>query len=209
MKEIFTMKKITALLLALLMVISLAACGSKDDEQQPGTDNPNTPVADSKDDAQTPADAPASSEPQAPSGPAPTPKADSKYVLTYQGCPLPANADFAPLLAYLGDPANYFEAESCAFEGLDKTYTYDAVEIITYPDDNVDRISSVRILTNAVSTPEGITIGSTPEEAAAAYGDGGSGKLYSYEDGDCLLSILFQDGKAISVEYTALNDLLG
>lgn len=211
MKEIFTMKKITALLLALLMVISLAACGSKDDEQQPGTDNQNTPVTDNKEDAQIPADAPSSSDPQVPSGPAPTPKADSKYVLTYQGCPLPANADFAPLLAYLGEPANYFEAESCAFEGLDKTYTYDAVEIITYPDDDVDRISSVRILTDAISTPEGVTIGSTPEEVAAAYGDGSnaSGQLYSYEDGDCLLSILFKDGKAISVEYTALNDLLG
>ena len=205
------MKKITALLLALLMVISLAACGGKDDEQQPGTDDQNTPAASNQEDAQAPADTPDSSEPQAPSGPAPTPAAGSKYVLTYQGCPLPANADFAPLLDYLGEPGNYFEAESCAFEGLDKTYTYDAVEIVTYPDEDVDRISSVRILSDAASTPEGITVGSTQEDVTAAYGEDYStiGQQYAYEDGDCLFSILFKDGKAISVEYTALNDLLG
>ena len=133
-----------------------------------------------------------------------------RSVLTYQGCALPANADFAPILGYLGEPASYFEAESCAFEGLDKTYTYDGVEIVTYPDGDVDRISFVRILTSAVSTPEGITIGATPEDVAAAYGEeGASGQQYSYEDGDCILSIIFQDGKAVSVEYTALNDMLG
>lgn len=204
------MKKVFTLLLALLMVLSLAACGSKDDEQ-PDVNDQNTPVVDSAEDVQAPADTTDSSEPAAPAGPAPAVKAASKYVMNYQGCDLPANADFAPLLAYLGDPANYFEAESCAFEGLDKTYTYDAVEIITYPDEDVDRISTVRILTNAVSTPEGITIGSTPEDVTAAYGEeyDAIGQQYTYEDGDCLLSILFQDGKAISVEYTALNDLLG
>lgn len=212
MKEITIMKKIFTLFLSLLLVLSLAACGSKDDGQ-PSAGGPNAapPAADQTDSAQEPAGAPDGAAPQTPAGPAPTPKAESRYVLTYRGCALPANADFAPLLAYLGDPANYFEAESCAFDGLDKTYTYDGVEIITYPDGDVDRISSVRILTGDVATPEGITIGSTPEDVTAAYGTEYDelGQQYTYEDGDCLLSVLFQDGKAVSVEYTALNDLLG
>ena len=184
------MKRVLTLLLALLMVLSMAACGSKEDDQ-PGDDTQAPTVSDGKNDAQTPPDLPAGDAPQEPAGPAPEPKAASKYVLTYQGCALPANADFAPLLAYLGEPASYFEAESCAFEGLDKTYTYDAVEIVTYP--------------------EGVTIGSTPEDVTAAYGEEYDtiGQQYAYEDGDCLLSVLFQDGKAISVEYTALNDMLG
>lgn len=206
------MKRVMILLLALLTALSLAACGNKDDGGSgAGGQDATPPAADSADDAQAPDDAPVGGEPQEPAGPAPTSDAASKYVLTYRGCALPANADFAPLLAYLGDPASYFEAESCAFEGLDKTYTYDAVEIVTYPDGDVDRISSVRILTADAATPEGVTIGSTPEEVTAAYGEEYSaiGQQYAYEDGDCLLSVLFQDGKAISVEYTALNDLLG
>ena len=204
------MKRVVAVMLTLLMALSLAAC-SKEEEQKPAPDDQTPPTVEDQGDAQTPADAPSGDEPQTPAGPAPEVKAESKYVPAYQGCALPANADFAPLLAYLGDPVNYFEAESCAFEGLDKTYTYDGVEIVTYPDEDVDRISSVRILSEAVSTPEGITIGSTPEDVTAAYGEDytAMGQQYTYEDGDCLLSVLFQDGKAVSVEYTALNDLLG
>ena len=204
------MKRVVAVMLTLLMALSLAAC-SKEEEQKPAPEDQNPPAVEDQGDAQTPADAPSGGEPQTPAGPAPEVKAESKYVPAYQGCALPANADFAPLLTYLGDPVNYFEAESCAFEGLDKTYTYDGVEIVTYPDEDVDRISSVRILSEAVSTPEGITIGSTPEDVTAAYGEDytAMGQQYTYEDGDCLLSVLFQDGKAVSVEYTALNDLLG
>lgn len=205
------MKRILPLLLILMLVLSLAACGSKEDGQ-PDADDQIPPAADSTGGEQTPPDDPSGSDaPAAPTGPAPAVKAESKYVLTYQGCALPVNADFAPILAYLGEPANYFEAESCAFEGLDKTYTYDAVEIVTYPDEDVDRISNVRILTNEVSTPEGITIGASPEDVTAAYGEDFDtfGQQYSYEDGDCLFSVLFQDGKAISVEYMALTDLLG
>ncbi len=201
------MKRVFTLLLALLLILSLAACGSREDDAQPEAD-PNPPASDSVNQDPPP---PADSAPAEPAGPAPAVKAASKYVLVYGGCTLPMNADFAPLLAYLGEPASYFEAESCAFDGLDKTYTYDGVEINTYPDDDIDRVSSIRILTDAVSTPEGITIGSTPEEVTAAYGDGydAVGQQYTYEDGDCLLSILFQDGRAISVEYAALNDMLG
>ncbi len=200
------MKRILSLLLMLLLAVSLTACSGKEDTK---TDEPPAPAVDGAPSDTTP-DVPAASDPQPPIGPAPEVKAESRYVLTYQGCALPANADFAPILGYLGEPASYFEAESCAFEGLDKTYTYDGVEIVTYPDGDVDRISFVRILTSAVSTPEGITIGATPEDVAAAYGEeGASGQQYSYEDGDCILSIIFQDGKAVSVEYTALNDMLG
>ena len=79
------------------------------------------------------------------------------------------------------------------------------------PDNDVDYISSVRLLDGSVSTPEGVTIGSSQEDVTAAYGtdfeDMGTG--YSYQDGDTILEVLFQDGAVVSVEYIALNDLLG
>ena len=45
----------------------------------------------------------------------------------------------------------------------------------------------------------------------AAYGEDYEefGGQYSYENGDTIFSVLFEDGKAVSVEYTAINDLLG
>ena len=76
------MKRVLTLLLALLMVLSMAACGSKEDDQ-PGDDTQAPTVSDGKNDAQTPPDLPAGDAPQEPAGPAPEPKAASKYVLTY------------------------------------------------------------------------------------------------------------------------------
>ena len=34
------------------------------------------------------------------------------------------NSDAAAVVEKLGEPLDYFESESCAFEGLDKVYTY-------------------------------------------------------------------------------------
>ena len=177
------MKRLIALVLVMLMTLSLAACGGEESNDNPTSLQPGNAA----------------------------PEANSKYVPAYKGCKLPMNADFAPLLASLGDPDSYFEAASCAFDGLDKTYTYAGLEIITYPDGDVDRVSSVRILDGSVSTPEGVTVGSTLADVTAAYGEDYQemGLQVAYEDGDATLSVLFEGGKAISVEYTALNDLLG
>lgn len=174
--------------LALLLALSLTACGGNDagGQTSQGGSGGNDPQI-------------------------PAPAANSEYVFIYHGCPLPMNAEFAPLLDYIGEPDSYFEAASCAFDGLDKTYTYSDMELITYPDEDKDYISSIRILSDAVSTPEGITIGSAPEEVEAAYGSEYEdfGTQFTYENGDARLSVLFEDGKAVSVEYTAINDLLG
>ena len=180
------MKRLLILALSLALVLSLAACGGKDDSNSAGNNNQTSTSA-------------------------PVTKANSKYVPSYKGCDLPMNAEFAPILAFLGEPDSYFEAASCAFDGLDKTYTYSGLEIVTYPDGDKDFVSSVRILDGSVSTPEGVTIGSTQEEVAAACGADFQeiGKQYVYADGDAEFSILFEDGKAISVEYVAINDLLG
>ncbi len=135
--------------------------------------------------------------------------ANSKFVFDLNGTQLAVNADFAPLHEKLGEEDSYFEAKSCAFDGLDKTYTYGNVEIITYPDGDIDRISSIRLLDETAATPEGIKIGSTTEEVVAAYGEDFEDVLgeYTYKDGDAQLSILFNDGVVISVTYFSLTNL--
>lgn len=183
------MKRLFAPALAILLTLSLAACGGQGSEAAPQGNSASGQAG----------------------AAAPAPEANSKYVLIYKDCPLPMNADFAPLLAFLGEPDSYFEAASCAFDGLDKTYTYAGLEIVTYPDGEVDRISSVRILDDSVSTPEGVTVGASPADVTAACGEDYDelGMQYAYEDGDTVFSVLFDGGTAVSVEYTAINDLLG
>ena len=43
------------------------------------------------------------------------------------------DAEAEPIVEALGEPKSYFEAASCAFEGLDKIYTYGGFEVNTYP----------------------------------------------------------------------------
>lgn len=191
------MKRFWTLTLALLMVFTLSACG--------GDPAPvNSPAG----------DLPQASDQLGEDLPTvPTPKAGSQFVFTYKDCPLPMNAEFGPLLDYIGQPDSYFEAASCAFDGLDKTYTYGQIEILTYPDEEkagVDYISSLRLLDGSVSTPEGISIGDKASDVVAAYGNDYDdlGNQYSYLDGDTFLNFLLDGDTVISIEYIAINDLL-
>ncbi|MBQ9346241.1 MAG: hypothetical protein IJT94_02725 [Oscillibacter sp.] len=126
------------------------------------------------------------------------------YVFTASGTDIVIDAEAAPILAALGDAASYYEAASCAFEGLDKYYTYGSYEVDTYPDESgVDRISAVLLKDDLVSTAEGVSIGSSREDVAAAYGEGAEeGASLVYEKGGMkLMFILDSDGAVESIQY--------
>lgn len=106
----------------------------------------------------------------------------------------------------LGKYVSYDESASCAFEGLDKIYRYNGFEVQTYPDKGKDYIYSVTFLSDMVSTPEGISIGSTREKVIETYGDGyeAVGENISYKSEKTCLQFIFRDGKVTSVKYLAL-----
>ena len=205
------MKRIPALALAVLLALALTACKG---QAEPTSTPPAAPLATPP--AQTTPTAPQEADPTPPErhGPSPAVTEGSKYTFVYamgqDSCKLPMNQEFTQLASYLGEPETYFEAESCAFQGLDKTYNYPGFELVTYPIDGVDYISNIYFTDGTVSTAEGIQIGSTLEEMTAAYGEDYTENFgqYSYTDGDTQLSFLIEDGKVASVEYLALNDQL-
>lgn len=113
--------------------------------------------------------------------------------------------DMSEVLSSLGEAQSYFEAASCAFEGLDKTYTYSGFIITTRPDGDKDYVNSILLTDDSVTTPEGIYIGSSDADVRAAYGeDAGtlSGAL-CYTKGGTDLNFILEDGKVISIEYLA------
>ena len=117
------------------------------------------------------------------------------------------NADAAPILEELGEWENYVETTSCAFKGLDKTYSYPGFDLYTYPLDGKDNVNSVYFVDDTVSTPEGIHIGSTKEEMEAAYGTDYEEEFgaYTYTKDKSKLQFLVTDGVIDSVEYTAIT----
>lgn len=125
------------------------------------------------------------------------------YTFTYKGTTVAMDADAAPVLEKLGEPTSYYEAASCAFEGLDKMYTFSGFEVDTYPTDDKDFVSSVILKDDSVSTEEGVCIGDSREKVLEAYGDAskdGDG-LMEYEKDGMKLCFILQDDAVASIEY--------
>jgi hypothetical protein len=124
----------------------------------------------------------------------------------YNGVKIPMNVDAAPIIEKLGKPANYFEAASCAFQGLDKVYTYSNFEIGTYPKGDKDFISTVTFLDDTVETDQGICVGSTLDEVKDAYGKDftNKGTSYEYRKGDTKLTFIIEDDSVAQITYGAV-----
>lgn len=124
------------------------------------------------------------------------------YEFKANGVTVAMNAKAADLVDKLGE-YEYFEAPSCAFQGLDKTYTYAGFELVTYEIDKVDHVLSVSLRDDSLTTPEGVTIGSSLEDMKKAYGEGFTqeGNSYKYTKGKSILSFIVENGAVTSIEY--------
>ena len=117
------------------------------------------------------------------------------------------DADAAPMVELLGEPMGYFESESCAFQGLDKAYTYLSFVLNTYPQDGLDLVSSLYLMDDTVTTAEGAYIGMHVDEINALYGEPTrtADTSITYEKGGCALSFMLDaDGYVNAITYVSL-----
>ena len=190
------MKKLICLILALTFVFALAACG--DESTQPAGDS-TTAANNAQPEDNAASDAPAEETAAVAEGEA--------YTFTYGGTKIAMNAEAAPILEALGEPKSYTEEESCAFEGLDKTYYFGSFYLQTYPEADTDYIYCLWLVDDSVETEEGIYIGATQAQVEAAYGaEWFNGKnAYVVKTGDCTLTIILDSGVVNSIQYTAVT----
>lgn len=117
------------------------------------------------------------------------------------------DADFAPSLALLGEPLSCFESESCAFQGLDKVFTFPGFCVNTYPKEGLDLIQSIYLMDDTVTTAEGAYIGMHTDELAALYGEPSAeaeGSV-SFIKGGCALAFIHDaDGYITAITYSSL-----
>lgn len=125
------------------------------------------------------------------------------YVFTFGETVVEVDADAAVVTEKLGEPLSYFEAPSCAFEGLDKIYTYNGFEIDTYPVGDMDHISAIIFKDDSVLTTEGIGIGDSMEKLEQVYGSDFAREdgVVVYNKDDMKLCFILQENAIISVEY--------
>lgn len=186
-------KKILAMAMAAGLML-LAGCG--DSEKVIGGDVVNVTTGSRSEESAGTQEAAEAQAPQTETAP---PKG---YVFTVNNVTVEVDAEAAPVVEALGEPVSYFEAASCAFEGLDKIYTYNGFEIDTYPAQDKDLVSAVILKDDSIATAEGVCIGDSLEKLQEVYGEAAqeNGMLIYAKDG-MKLCFIMQDDSIISIEY--------
>lgn len=207
------MKKIIVLIMTLAVAAGvLTACGGGG-SQQPATEaaqqsqDPATQATEAA--AATEAATDAADTAQQPDETAAAQQAEAgKFTFVYKGTNIDMKAEAAPICEALGEAKSYTEETSCAFDGLDKNYTYTSFIMTTYPDGDKDRVNSVTVLDDTVSTADGICIGDSVDKVDEVYGaDAFNGvNAYIMKEGDAQLTIIIDNDKVSSIQYTALFD---
>ena len=177
------MRKMKGIFAAAVMVmgLSLAACGSSDGGSSSSGSSSSGSAASSSSEG---------------------------FSFTSGSTKIEMNADASAIVDELGDPDDYFESESCAFEGLDKVYTYPGFHLNTYPVDDKDYVLSVDFMDDTVETDGGISIGSTKDEVTEAYGEPAEETSSSlvYEKGDTEMTIGLDGDSVSSLEISAVTE---
>ena len=125
------------------------------------------------------------------------------YVFEYNGVKISPDMNTNEFLDALGEPLHYYEVKSCAFEGMDKIYTYTSFEISTYPNGANDLVSSIYFKDDTVTTQEGAYLGMAKSDVLALYGSNytESAGAYVYSKGGMELRFIFDGEMLASIEY--------
>lgn len=108
------------------------------------------------------------------------------FYLTIGGAEYRTGMDIDTVISRMGTAYEYAEAKSCDYDGLDKTFLFEAAEFYTYPTQEGDVVNEIYSASPAVSTSKGLAVGSTKEEVLDGYGgncrDTGGQLVYTLPD---------------------------
>lgn len=133
--------------------------------------------------------------------------ASKGFVFTYKKVSVGMNDKAASLIKKAGKPKKKSESKSCAFQGMDRTYTYADFTLSTYSKSKKgeEYVNGITLLTSKVSTKEGLKIGSSKNDMIKKYGKGKSEfGVYSYTKGKSKLMIeMGKNNKVSGIRYIA------
>lgn len=184
------------LMLVLMLALVVAGCGKENTEN----DTQTTPVEQQGNQNTEPNDNKTSNETATNKG------SELKgYIFEYNGVKIGMDMEAAPIISALGEPASYFEAPSCAFEGLDKTYSYGSFELDTYEQNGKDYISGIFFCDDLIETPEGVCLFETKADMIAAYGESFTEEfgMLVYEKEGMKLKFILEGDEITSIEYSS------
>ena len=125
------------------------------------------------------------------------------YFIEHIGVKIEVGADAMPTIIRLGQYTRE-EGQACGTDEMDVYYTFSGFEIETHIKGGDEYIRRIRLLDDSITTPEGVTIGSTREDVVAAYGKGyteGSGGAIKYEGANSFIEFHFGASGTVSNIY--------
>ena len=178
------MKKLIALMMALLLVAALAACGAE-------------PLKTTQPAAQEQTEPTKTTEPEA-TDPDPV---EEVFSFTYEGVELIPGAAFDP--AQLPEADSVFEVPSCAIEGTDNVYSYPPFELTAYNDGTGEVIYSIYLLDANTPTEEGLYVGDDLTRVTELYGSdyAENDTELTFTKGNTTLNLIMDGETVISIEY--------
>ena len=121
---------------------------------------------------------------------------DEGYAFTYKGQKLVIDAKAKTVLSAIGAPNSSYETGTCGRGDKDRMYVYSDFRVTTAEIDGEEYFEQIELLSDQVSTAEGVSIGDAKQAVLDAYGDpdktdsgmltykAGAMNLYVYLDGN-------------------------
>ena len=189
------MKKFIAMLLALMMVLYLTACG----EEEPAGDQQITLGAEVTE-ATKGADATEEATE------APVEGHRSAFSFVYEDVYITPGAAFDASL--LPEAASVYEVPSCALVGTDNVYNYELFEVTAFDEGNGEFVYSIYFIDPNLTTDEGLALGDGLDRVLELYGE-----HYEDMDGELVytasntqLRLILENDVVVSIEYRMVTE---
>lgn len=128
------------------------------------------------------------------------------YFFEHKGLEIVIDTEAASVLEALGETKSYFEAASCAIDGMIRTYGYNSFELDTYEQDGKEYISCIYFKDDTITTKEGAYLFMTKEQLLNIYGEDYTieAGMFVYSKDEMKLKFILTDDIVTSIQYTSL-----
>lgn len=192
------MKKLFAIILALTMLLSLAACDSGEKPQQTTAPAETTVPAQTEQTVPETTEAPEVTQTPVSEGP--------DFCFTFENVVLTPGTIYDA--AALPEPNSVYQVPSCAIEGTDNVYSFDALDITAFHDGTQEIIYAITLFDPNVCTDEGLYLGDDAARVIELYGENyaENGSAMVYTRANTMLTVILQNGYVVSIEFTWITD---
>jgi len=133
------------------------------------------------------------------------------FTLVYSGFKIYMDQNINDVLVALGEPLGVFEAPSCAFDGIDRIFSYPGIQIHTYPVGDEDFVHTISIRDDSVliksdnyaSSTLFFHLGSSWDAVKSIFGTDyhRDFDMFTFTRGNTTLAFLVEDDMVTAITY--------